>query len=168
MKLSKVHVGEFRSVWDSNEFEVGNVTCLVGKTEDYPRAYVKDYTRALKDAGQPATVVDAWFSLDPAERDELEKEFGKGVVSPAPEVNVWRGYDNNLGFNVHVNEQATVVHAVTNANLPEDIADEGLKATTLLELGKVLDAKAAEMAAAVTAAQAKANELADPDERQPP
>jgi len=192
MKLSKVHVGEFRSVWDSNEFEVGDVTCLVGKneagktailkalyrlnplvntdatfsaTEDYPRAYVKDYTRALKDGGQPATVVDAWFSLDPAERDELEKEFGKGVVSAAPEVNVWRGYDNNLGFNVHVNEQATVVHAVTNANLPQDIADEALKATTLLELGKVLDAKAAEMAAAVTAAQAKANELADPDEK---
>jgi hypothetical protein len=192
MKLSKVHVGEFRSVWDSNEFEVGDVTCLVGKneagktailkalyrlnplvntdatfsaTEDYPRAYVKDYTRALKDGGQPATVVDAWFSLDPAERDELEKEFGKGVVSAAPEVNVWRGYDNNLGFNVHVNEQATVVHAVTNANLPQDIADEALKATTLQELGKVLDAKAAEMATAVTAAQAKANELADPEEK---
>lgn len=126
---------------------------------------MKEYTRALKDGGQPATVVDAWFSLDPAERDELEKEFGKGVVSAAPEVNVWRGYDNNLGFNVHVNEQATVVHAVTNANLPQDIADEALKATTLQELGKVLDAKAAEMATAVTAAQAKANELADPDEK---
>jgi predicted ATP-dependent endonuclease of OLD family len=192
MKLSKVHVGEFRSVWDSNEFEVGDVTCLVGKneagktallkalyrlnplvntdatfnpTEDDPRAYVKDYTRALKDGGQPATVVDAWFSLDAAERDQLEKEFGKGVVSAAPEVNVWRGYDNSLGFNVHVNEQATVVHAVTNADLPQDIANEALKATTLLELGKVLDAKAAEMASAVTAAQAKANELADPDEK---
>lgn len=95
MKLSKVHVGKFQSVWDSNKFDVGQVTCLVGKneagktailkalfrlnplvntdamfnaTEDYPRAYVKDYTRELKDGGEPATVVDAWFSLDPAER----------------------------------------------------------------------------------------------------
>jgi AAA15 family ATPase/GTPase len=73
MKLSKVNVGEFRSVWDSNAFEVGDVTCLVGKneagktailkalyrlnplvstdatfnaTEDYPRAYVKDTPRS--------------------------------------------------------------------------------------------------------------------------
>ena len=28
MKLSKVHVGEFRSVWDSNEFEVGDAAAI--------------------------------------------------------------------------------------------------------------------------------------------
>jgi energy-coupling factor transporter ATP-binding protein EcfA2 len=143
MKLSKVHVGQFQSVWDSSEFEVGDVTCLVGKneagktallkalyrlnplvstdstfnaTEDYPRAYVKDYTTQLKSGGQPANVIDAWFTLEPSEREELERDFGKGVLSAAPEVNVWRGYDNKLGFNVHVNEQATVVHSVTSAN----------------------------------------------------
>jgi predicted ATP-dependent endonuclease of OLD family len=192
MKLSKVHVGQFQSVWDSNEFEVGDVTCLVGKneagktallkalyrlnplvstdstfnaTEDYPRAYVKDYTTQLKSGGQPANVIDAWFTLELSEREELERDFGKGVLSAAPEVNVWRGYDNKLGFNVHVNEQATVVHTVTSANLPQDVADGALKATTLQELGTLLDAKAAAMTEAVKAAQAKANEIADADEK---
>ena len=188
MKLSKVNISEFRSVWNSNEFTVGDVTCLVGKneagktallkalyrlnplvdtdakfdaTEDYPRAYVKDYTQALKAGEQPANVVDAWFSLEPSEKNELEAEFGKGVMLDAPEVNVWRGYDNTLGNNVHVNEQATVIHTVTNAKLPQEIADEALKTTTLTELGKLLDTKSTEMSKAVAAAQAKANEIAD-------
>ena len=33
MKLKTVHIQEFKSIWDSNEFEVGRVTCLVGKNE---------------------------------------------------------------------------------------------------------------------------------------
>ncbi len=33
MKLTKVHVREFKSIRDSNPFEIGNVTCLVGKNE---------------------------------------------------------------------------------------------------------------------------------------
>ncbi len=33
MKLSKVKVTEFQSIIDSNEFEVGDITCLVGKNE---------------------------------------------------------------------------------------------------------------------------------------
>lgn len=192
MKLSKVHIREFRSIWDSNEFEVGGVTCLVGKneagktailkalyrlnplvttdasfnvTEDYPRAYVKDYTRELKSGGEPVIVVDAWFSLEPAERDELEREFGTGVVKPAPEVNVRRGYDNELEFEVSLDEEAAVGHFVTNANLPTEIATEALKAGTLGALKELLDAKAEQMAAAVTSAEAKANEIEDPDDK---
>jgi predicted ATP-dependent endonuclease of OLD family len=33
MKLSTVHVTNFRSVEDSGEFEVGQICCLVGKNE---------------------------------------------------------------------------------------------------------------------------------------
>ena len=33
MKLKKVHITDFKSIRDSNEFEVGDITCLVGKNE---------------------------------------------------------------------------------------------------------------------------------------
>ena len=33
MKLRSVRVKEFRSVWDSNSFEIDRVACLVGKNE---------------------------------------------------------------------------------------------------------------------------------------
>ena len=33
MKLIKAHITNFRSVEDSNEFEIGELTCLVGKNE---------------------------------------------------------------------------------------------------------------------------------------
>jgi AAA15 family ATPase/GTPase len=75
MKLTRVQVREFKSVRDSNSFDVGNVTCLVGKneagktailealyrlnpivasrakfdvTEDYPRADVEEYQLAVQ------------------------------------------------------------------------------------------------------------------------
>ena len=33
MKLSSVRISEFQSIRDSNLFEIGDVTCLVGKNE---------------------------------------------------------------------------------------------------------------------------------------
>ena len=33
MKLARVHVTEFQSVRDSGAFEIGDITCLVGKNE---------------------------------------------------------------------------------------------------------------------------------------
>lgn len=33
MRLTKVQITEFQCIRDSNEFEVGDITCLVGKNE---------------------------------------------------------------------------------------------------------------------------------------
>ena len=33
MQLKKIRIQNFQSVIDSNEFEIGDVTCLVGKNE---------------------------------------------------------------------------------------------------------------------------------------
>ncbi len=75
MKLKNIQCTEFRSITDSNEFEIGDITCLVGRNEsgktailhalyrlnpvvpddgqfdvadDYPRATVEDYRQALE------------------------------------------------------------------------------------------------------------------------
>ena len=41
MKLTKVRVREFQSIWDSTEFEIGDVACLVGKNEAGKTALLK-------------------------------------------------------------------------------------------------------------------------------
>ena len=75
MKLTTVHVREFKSIWDSNLFKVDKVTCLVGKneagktailqalyrlnpiieadgvfdvTDDYPRSDVENYQQDIE------------------------------------------------------------------------------------------------------------------------
>ena len=41
MKLTKVRITEFQSIQDSTEFEIGDVTCLVGKNEAGKTALLK-------------------------------------------------------------------------------------------------------------------------------
>ena len=92
MKLTKVRITEFQSIQDSTEFEIDDITCLVGKneagktallkalyrlnpivetdgsfdaTDDYPRMAVSDYEEEV-DAGRrrPAIVVRATYALE--------------------------------------------------------------------------------------------------------
>ena len=90
MKLIKARVQNYRSVEDSEEFEIGDLTCLVGKNEagktailqalqhinppdstakldalrDYPRSLYNDIsTGRVKPSA--VTVVEAHFRLDP-------------------------------------------------------------------------------------------------------
>ena len=99
MKLGTVHVKEFRSVWDSNQFTVGKVTCLVGKNEagktailqafyrlnptipadgqfdvsyDYPKAEVENYQQDIESERKKHTnAVSATFDLEPPELEAL-------------------------------------------------------------------------------------------------
>ena len=41
MKLIKVRITEYQSILDSNEFKVGDITCLVGKNEAGKTALLK-------------------------------------------------------------------------------------------------------------------------------
>ena len=41
MKLTKAHVTNFRCILDSNEVEIGETTCLVGKNEAGKTAFLK-------------------------------------------------------------------------------------------------------------------------------
>lgn len=119
MRLRTVRVREFKSIWDSNAFEIDKVACLVGKnesgktallqalyrlnpiidneasfdvTDDYPRSEVENYLQDVESGRREhAVVVEATFELGAAELDTIGKEYGGGVLE-RPEVVVSKGY----------------------------------------------------------------------------
>ncbi len=108
MKLTKVHVTNFRSIQDSSEFDIADVTCLVGKNEsgktallqalhklnpveesnrnrefdvdnDFPRSGLTKYKKGIrKDSTHHVDVVKAVFQLDPCEITAIKEAFGSG------------------------------------------------------------------------------------------
>jgi predicted ATP-dependent endonuclease of OLD family len=122
MKLHKIHIREFKSVWDSNSFDIDRVACLVGKNEsgktavlqalyrlnpivdndgdfditnDYPRSEVENYQQDIENKRrQHATVVEATFRLEQAELEAIRNEYGEGVLAK-PEIVVSKGYAKN-------------------------------------------------------------------------
>lgn len=104
MKLIKVQVQNYRSVEDSGEFEIGDMTCLVGKNEagktallnairglklsdsnfafdettDYPRRFAMRFDE--RHPSGKAEVIRAWWRLDDADKLAVEKRFGPGVI----------------------------------------------------------------------------------------
>jgi predicted ATP-dependent endonuclease of OLD family len=101
MKLSKVQITEFKSIRDSGEFEIGDITCLVGKnevgktallqalyrlsplvssegefdpTDDYPRADVEDYRQDIEEGRRsPAQVVRVIYLIE--DRPQAQNEI---------------------------------------------------------------------------------------------
>jgi predicted ATPase len=122
MKLKSARIKEFKSVWDSGEFSIGHVTCLVGKneagkssllealyrlnpilpkdgnfdpTDDYPRSAVEDYLQDIESGNREhAVVITATFAVDAKELDAINAEFGTGVLI-RPEVTVWKSYQRD-------------------------------------------------------------------------
>ncbi len=103
MKLIRARVQNYRSVEDSEEFEVGDMTCLVGKNEagkttilnalrglrpsqpfkfdttmDYPRRFAMRFKERHPDG--EAEVIRAWWRLDEADCKLIEDRFGAGVL----------------------------------------------------------------------------------------
>lgn len=101
MKLKRAHIREFKSIWDSNPFEIDRVACLVGKneagksailqalyrlnpivekngnfdvTDDYPRSEVESYQQDVESGRrQHAIVVEATFELEAPELEAINK-----------------------------------------------------------------------------------------------
>ncbi|HEX9758283.1 MAG TPA: AAA family ATPase [Nitrospiria bacterium] len=122
MKLKMAHIKEFKSIWDSNIFEIDKVTCLVGKNEsgktailqalyrlnpiikedgmfdlvhDYPRSEVEDYEQDIESRRREhAKVVEATFELETPEMEAIREEYGEGVLAE-PVIKVSKGYDKN-------------------------------------------------------------------------
>lgn len=137
MKLKSFRVAEFRSIKDSGEVEIGDITCLVGKNEagktallkalyrlnpvahtdhlfdvthDYPRMDVEDYRHAVE-AGSRAVAVPirATFEMDDAEVAEIEANFGSECLTNR-NVTLSKDYNNKRTFNLSVNTTKALEH----------------------------------------------------------
>ena len=119
MRLRSVHIKEYKSIWDSNPFDVDRVTCLVGKneagktallealyrlnpivssdgdfdvTDDYPRSEVEDYQQEVENGRRAdAIVVRATFELEVSEIQAITNGFGTGILE-SPTIYVSKGY----------------------------------------------------------------------------
>jgi predicted ATPase len=149
MKLSSVHIFDFECIRDSNDFQVGDITCLVGKnesgktallqalyrlnplipedakydvTDDYPRADVEDYNQQI-DAGEatPAIVATAEFDLSSEEVASIEDDLGKGILRRNA-LTLSRGYENKLLITMSLDEAVVVRTALAQAQLPTELS----------------------------------------------
>ena len=120
MQLKTIHVTNFRSVEDSEEFKVGQVTCLVGKNEagksaillalaalnphpatpatfdrerDYPRRSLTQYSQRHSDA--EALAIDTVWQISEAEMAKIAASVGRGVVA-SPLVRIQRRYGKEI------------------------------------------------------------------------
>ena len=127
MKLTKVHITKFQSIQDSTEFEISDVTCLVGKNEagktallkalyrlnpivesdgnfdvtyDYPRRTVTSYQDDIATKRrEPAEVVRATYALEAEDITPVEKVFGPECLEDeTPTVTLHKGYSNKRWF----------------------------------------------------------------------
>ena len=145
MKLQKVQVTNFRSVDDSEEFEVDPVTCLVGKNEagksavllalaalkpndatpvmldrerDYPRRNLVRYDEIHGD--DDAVVVRTIWELNDSEMQAISEDVGDDVLT-SPLVAVSRRYGNDIEVSAQVSEPAAVKYLfhLCGLNAPE-------------------------------------------------
>jgi len=151
MKLARVHVTEFQSVRDSGAFEIGDITCLVGKnesgktailqalyrlnpfidphgrysvTDDYPRSEVEDYRLAVE-AGRrpPARVARAEWALDDEDRLAVEAVAGPGALKSTT-LAVAKGYDNVLRLECEANDEGVFRHMLAQHPLPQTVSEQ--------------------------------------------
>ena len=145
MKLTTVHVTNFRSVEDSGEFEVGQVLCLVGKNEagktaieqalaglnphpstpvsydlerDYPRRWLTEYEE--RHGEEQATIVTTQWELSAEERAQISEMIGESAILERP-VRVYRRYmDKAPQWGLPLDFKQAVTNLITMEKLDEE------------------------------------------------
>ena len=152
MKLVKTQVTDFQSIRDSTEFEVGDVTCLVGKNEagktallkaiyrlnpinasdadfdvvsDYPRATAANYQADVDDGERDhAVIVRATFELEDHDVAAIAERYGdECVANDSPTFTLCKDYSNTVTISdLDVDEDAALGHLTSNTDLPSSVA----------------------------------------------
>jgi len=162
VKLKTVHIREFRSIYDSDPFETGEITCLVGKNEsgktallralyqmnplieadagysvtgDYPRVNVEDYRHEVQGSKrQPAIVACAKFELEKNDAEAIQFYTGEKEIEEKT-IEITRGFeDDDYQVRYSFDGVAAWKNLLSQCNFPDD------KTTilTMVEQGKML------------------------------
>ena len=148
MKLLSVRITNFQCIQDSNEFEMDDITCLVGKNEsgksallqalyrlnpvvdldksynmenDYPRKYFVEFESQIDSIEVDSTVVEAKFILEDFDLQNIAKEFGENFLIDCEQVlTVKKGYLYEIQYSgLKINEEIAVDHV--NGMITEEL-----------------------------------------------
>jgi energy-coupling factor transporter ATP-binding protein EcfA2 len=144
MKLTSVRVTNFRSIEDSEAFNIDQVVCLVGKNEagksallsalaalnphtltpakfdkerDYPRRYLTQYDERHP-ADNPAVAITSDWELDEEEISEVQEKFGEGCISTS--VRITRSYGKDIEVTVKPRFEVILPHLYGVYDLTEE------------------------------------------------
>jgi len=165
MKLEKVHVTNFRSVDDSEEFGVDPVTCLVGKNEagksaillalaalnphpstpaafdkerDYPRRLLTQYDD--RHGGDAAVAITTSWRLTPAELTSIAAAVGEDVVT-ADVVTISRAYGKGIDVAIAIDFGKALEHLYAKFELDDSersvLTAVGTTSALITALGKL-------------------------------
>ena len=146
MKLNKVRITDFQCIHDSKEFNVGDVTCLVGKNESGKTSILKalhkfnpfnsqdsftqtDFPISKKNSFANNTkVVEATFSLEKEDIISIQNFIGcECLDSSHPTLTLSKDYKNNLfviRYSFDINAESVINHI---ANTTQIKPEAGLK-----------------------------------------
>jgi len=133
MKLVEAQTTMFRSIEDSSVFEIGDLTCLVGKNEagktailqslyglnpfksfkfdktrDYPRRFLSKYDQKNEDG--KSKVIRTWWELEEADLNAVNEKFFEGIVQESKiAIESGIGYTGN-SWSILINESGYINH----------------------------------------------------------
>ena len=144
MRLENLEVTHFRCVDDSTQFNVSDITCLVGRnksgktailqavervnpqnpqhkeydrTRDYPRRHLTDYEERHKD--QSACVIRSVWSLTDDEVAKLEAAFGQGCLT-SRKVEVEKRYQPGTIDFIPLDDDKILKHLIKEARCTQE------------------------------------------------
>ena len=156
MRLTKIRVENFKCIEDSDEFTIGETTCLVGKNESGKTALLealyklnpvidtegrfekREFPRRFWDEfGPKAKSLTTTWELDDDDVAAVEEELGTGSLA-STEVVVTKGYSNQKVWTIRLDESAIVQALKEKTELTSGATERLSNITSVADLAKAV------------------------------